>query len=90
MSAPVKIGGATLDMGDPCALWEALYSAKLKRIAGEQVVSYSIKSPVTQEDVNFATASMDQINRELRLLRDACEAKRTGRRQRFAMKTRIV
>lgn len=90
MSTVVKIGGATLDMSDPCALWEALYAAKLKRLANEQVASYSIKSPVTQEDVNFATASMDQINKELRLLRDACEAKRTGRRQRFAMKTRIV
>ncbi|WP_439604509.1 hypothetical protein [Shinella sp.] len=89
MSTAVKISGATLDMTDPCAVWEALYATKLKRLANEQVASYSIKSPVTQEDVNFATASMDQLNKELRLLRDACEAKRTGRRQRFAMKTRI-
>lgn len=90
MSTQVKIGGAMLDMSDPCALWEALYSAKLKRLAGEQVASYSIKSPVTQEDVNFATASMAQIDTQLRLLRGACEEKRTGRRQRFAMTTRIV
>lgn len=90
MTTMVKINGVDIDAADPCALYWALYQAKIKRAAGEQVEEFSIQSPVTRETVRFSPASMADVDRELKLLKAACELKQTGRRQRFAMRTRIV
>lgn len=90
MSGIVKINGVLVDSEDPCAVYQALYQAKIKHLAGDRVEEFSIESPVTRETVRFSPARMADIDRELRLLKTACEVKRTGRRQRYAARTRIV
>ncbi|MBB4005813.1 hypothetical protein [Allorhizobium taibaishanense] len=78
--AMVTINGAEVDQDDPCALFQALYSVKLKILAGEQVSQISIQSPVTRDQVVFSAANMSALNEELNRLAAACQQKTTGRR----------
>jgi hypothetical protein len=79
----VVINKVAVDMADPCALWEALYAVKLRLLAGEEIEETEIRSPVSQNRIRIARASMDAIDAELRLLQAACEKKRTGKRIRY-------
>ena len=65
--ASVKIAGALVDTDDPCALYQALYAAKIKLLAGEEIEETEIRSPVTQQRLKIA--------REL-----AATGRRAGRR----------
>jgi len=81
--ATVKIDGATVDMDDPCALYQALYAIKLKRIAGESIEEGEIASPVTRRRMRYATVSLSDLDAELSRLASACDAK-SGKRRRGA------
>lgn len=84
----VKIDGVDVDTDDPCALYQALYAVKLKRLANEQVSEVEIKSPVGQRRMQVATVSLDDLNAELNRLADACQKKTSGKRSRFAKSIR--
>lgn len=83
MSESVKIAGALVALDDPCALWSALYAAKLKMIAGEHVEEVQIKSPVTQRILKLTPANMAALDAELGRLQTACDLK-NGKRTRYA------
>ena len=85
MANPVSIGGAAIDADDPCALYQALYNVKLKRLSGEEVAEGEIRSAVSSRRFAFANAPLAALDRELDALRAQCEAKRTGRPQRHAI-----
>ncbi|MBX5112697.1 hypothetical protein [Rhizobium lentis] len=80
----VKINGMDVDADDPCALWQALYAVKLKRLAGEQVAETEIRSPVGQRRLQLASVSLADLDAELNRLRAACERKNGLQRTRFA------
>ena len=80
----VKIDGVEIDTDDPCAVYQALYAIKLKRLANEQVSEVEIKSPVGQRRMQLSTISLDDLNAELNRLADACQKKTNGKRTRFA------
>jgi hypothetical protein len=88
--ATVKIGGADVDPTDPCALYQALYNVKIKRLAGEQIVETEIRSPVGQRRIQVATISMADLDAELNRLADACSQKSGGPRRRFAKSIRFT
>lgn len=79
----VTINGVSVDDGDPCALYQALYAVKLRFAAGESVEELTIQSPVTRETVRFSPANIKVLDAELMLLATACQAKQ-GKRTRFA------
>ncbi len=80
----VKIGGADIDADDPCALYQALYAVKLKRLAGEAVEEVQVQSPASRRMIRAATIPMAELNLELNRLASACEAKNGKTRRRFA------
>ncbi|NTF87505.1 hypothetical protein G6L46_10250 [Agrobacterium rhizogenes] len=84
----VMINGATVDTDDPCALYQALYAVKLKRLAGEQVAETEIRSPVGQRRIQVSSVSMADLDAELNRLADACSQKNGGARRRFAKSIR--
>ncbi len=84
----IKIGGVDVDIDDPCAVYQALYAVKLKRLANEQVSEVEIKSPVGQRRMQIAGTSMDDLNVALNRLADACQKKTNGKRTRFAKSIR--
>lgn len=88
MPTMVMIGGASVDAEDPCALYQALYSAKLQLLAGERIEETEVRSPVTQRRLRVAVTNIAAIDDELRRLSAACEAKH-GRRTRFAKRIRF-
>ena len=90
MPTPIKLGGVEVDQDDPCALWQALYGAKLKLLAGDQLEEIEIRSPVTQRRMRVAKANMAAIDAELTRLKGACDLKLTGRRGRFAKRIRFI
>lgn len=83
MADMVVIGGQAVDVSDPCALWSALYAAKIKMLAGEHVEEVQLKSPVTQRIVKLTPANMATLDSEMLRLRTACDLK-NGKRTRFA------
>jgi hypothetical protein len=84
MTNMVTINGASVDADDPCALYQALYAAKLALIAGERVEETEIRSPVSQNRVRVSVGSMEALNAEIMKLAAACQAKTSGKRARFA------
>lgn len=84
----VKIAGAVVDAEDPCALYQALYAAKVKLIAGERLEEIEVQSPATRRRIRISAASIAALDAELRHLAAACEA-RNGRRSRFAKRIRF-
>ncbi|MCE6073396.1 hypothetical protein FS799_00810 [Agrobacterium vitis] len=78
--ALVKINGVEVDQDNPCALFQALYSTKLRILAGEQVSQVSIQSPVTRDLLVFSSANLSALDAELNRLAAACQEKTTGRR----------
>jgi hypothetical protein len=93
MANLVSIGGAKVDVDDPCALYQALYAAKLKILAGEHVEETEIRSPVSQRRIRLSAgsaANMAALDVELRGLASACELKTTGKRTRYAKSIRFV
>lgn len=87
----VKIGSATVDAEDPCALYAALYAVRAQRLAGGQIEESEIRSPVMQQRIKVASSSMSDIDAELSRLNAACELKTTGKvtRTRFAKRIRF-
>lgn len=79
----VTIDGAPIDIEDPCALYQALYAVKLKRLAGERVEEGEIQSPATRRRMRYATVSIAELDAELARLAGACDAK-NGKRRRGA------
>ena len=90
MPTMIKLGGVEVDQDDPCALWQALYQAKLKLLSGDRVEEIEIRSPVTQRRMRVAAMSMDAIDQELSRLKSACDLKLTGQRGRFAKRMRFI
>ncbi|WP_438752053.1 hypothetical protein [Pararhizobium sp. O133] len=86
----VTLNGAVVDADDPCALWQALYAVKLKRLAGEAIEETEIRSPVTQRRIKVASTNMKDLDAELERLAVACSAKAGGRRTRFAKQFRFT
>lgn len=82
--ATVNINGAIVDMEDPCALWQALYAVKLKRLSGEQVQETEIRSPVGQRRLQVASSNMEDLDAELNRLQNECAKKNGKPRTRFA------
>lgn len=80
----VKIGAQTVNIDDPCALYNALYAVKLNRLAGQAVEETMVKSPVTQRQIKVASVSMADLEAELAVLKSACERK-NGRAARRAI-----
>lgn len=83
------IGGVSVDVNDPCALYQALYSAKLKLIAGERLEEVEVQSPATRRRIRVAASNIAAIDGELMRLQAACEAK-SGRRSRYAKGIRFT
>jgi hypothetical protein len=93
MANLVTIGGTRVDAADPCALWQALYAAKLKLLANENVEETEVRSPVSQRRIRLSAATpalLKALDDELRLLASACTLKTTGQRSRYAKKLRFV
>ncbi|MBB3608661.1 hypothetical protein [Rhizobium sp. BK602] len=80
----VTINGVAVDTADPCALYQALYAVKVRRLAGEQVTETEIRSPVGQRRIQIASVSMADLDDELNRLADACSKKNGGKRRRYA------
>lgn len=88
MANDVTIGGTTVDADDPCALYQALYAAKIKLLAGERVEETEIRSPVTSRRLKVAASNMAALDTELMRLSAACSAK-SGNRSRYAKRMRF-
>ena len=82
-----KIGGAPVDVDDPCQVLAALRLVKTKLAAGENVEEFSIQSPTTRETVRFTPARPALLEQEIQRYERLCAAKdgqRTcGRRRQF-------
>ncbi|BCM19243.1 hypothetical protein [Mesorhizobium sp. J8] len=89
MPALVSINGVAVDQEDPCALYQALYAAKLRILAGEHVEELQIQSPVTRELMRFSVANLKSLDAELMRLAAACSAK-SGKRSRYAKTMRFI
>lgn len=92
MESFIKLNGTMVDTSDPCALWQALYAVKLKRLAGGQIEETEIRSPVTHRRLKAASCSMSDLDAELDKLGTACALKTnpTAQRTRFAKRIRFV
>lgn len=84
----ITLAGVSVDAEDPCALYQALYSAKLKLLAGERIEETEIRSSVSQRRIKVSLASMKDIDAELLRLASACSAK-NGKRSRYAKEMRF-
>lgn len=89
MQTLIKLGGVEVDAEDPCALYQALYAAKLKLLAGERVEETEVRSPVTLQRVRVSVANIAALDDELMRLAAACSAKK-GKRARYAKTMRFV
>ncbi|MBB2841455.1 UNVERIFIED_ORG: hypothetical protein GGE64_005238 [Rhizobium etli] len=87
--AEATIGGQTVDLDDPCALYQLLYTAKLQRLAGEQVSEVELRTPVGQRRMVSVPAAAAELDAELRRLSRECERK-LGRRSRYAICGRMT
>ena len=74
MADTITINGVSLAATDYCGLYQALYAAKLKIIAGESVTEMTIRSPVTQETIVMTPANIKAIDAELIRLKQLCDA----------------
>ncbi|MCQ0986410.1 hypothetical protein [Jiella marina] len=83
--AMVTIAGQEVDADDPCALYAALYQAKLKMLDGTLAEEVEIRSAITNRRVRYSAASMKALDAELRHLQQQCQAKTSGRPARFAI-----
>ncbi|WP_394689042.1 hypothetical protein [Hoeflea sp.] len=84
----VKLGGVSIELSDPCALYQGLYIVKLKLISGEMTGEYSIQSPVTREEVVFSPANLAALDAEMTRLQASCQQTTSGRRPSRRMKLR--
>lgn len=74
MAEPIKINGVSIAANDYCSLYQALYAAKLKIIAGENVTEMIMRSPVTHEEIVMSPANIKAIDAELVRLKQLCDA----------------
>lgn len=90
MPTMVTIGGAAVDVDDPCALYSALYAQKLKMLAGERIEETEIRSSVSQRRIKLSALNMAALEAELMALSAACTAKTSaGKRSRYAKSMRF-
>lgn len=89
MPTMIKIAGVEVDADDPCALYQALYAAKLKLLAGERVEETEVRSPVTHRRVRLAVGNIAALDAELMRLAAACSAL-SGKRSRYAKSMRFT
>lgn len=89
MPSMIKIAGLAVDAENPCALYQALYAAKLKLIAGERVEETEVRSPVTHQRVRVSVSNIAALEAELMRLAAACSAL-SGKRSRFAKSMRFT
>ncbi|PBC09186.1 hypothetical protein [Mesorhizobium sp. WSM3859] len=89
MPTLIKLGGTQVDAEDPCALYQALYAAKLKLLAGERVEETEVRSPVTQQRVRVSATNIAALDAELMRLAAACSAK-NGKRSHYAKRIRFT
>jgi len=86
---PIKIGAATVDPDDPCALWQAMYAVRLQFVAGQRTEEIEVRSPVSSRRVRFGKADIAALDQELARLAAACDAKNGKPRTRFAKSVRF-
>lgn len=79
----VTINGVAVDMADPCALYQALYTVKIRILAGEHVEEIMLQSPVSREMMRVSAGNIAQLDKELARLSAACALKTTGKRARY-------
>ncbi len=90
MPTLVKIAGVTVDAENPCALYQALYAAKLKLIAGDAVEEVEVQSPATRRRLRVSKGNLAALDAELSRLATACSQQTGGARTRFAKRIRFV
>ena len=90
MPTMVTIGGASVDAEDPCALYQALYSAKIKLLAGERVEETEVRSPVTHRHIRVSVSNIAALDQELARLAQAWAAKNGTGRVRYAKRIRFT
>ena len=89
MPTYVTINGQQVDQDDPCALYQALYSAKLKLLAGDRMEEVEVRSPATHQRLRISASNMAALDAELGRLARACDAKQ-GNRSRYAKTARFT
>lgn len=89
MPTYVTIDGKQVDQDDPCALYQALYAAKLKLLAGGRMEEVEVQSPATRRRLRVAAGNIAALDAELMKLASACAAKQ-GKRTRFAKTARFI
>lgn len=88
MAIIVRIDGVDVDAEDPCALYQALYAAKIKLLAGDRIEETEVQSPATRRRLRVSVTNMPALDAELSRLARACDASK-GKRQRFAKAMRF-
>lgn len=88
----VKIGGVEVDVEDPCALYQVLYNAKLKLLAGDRVEEVEVQSPSTRRRIRVAAGNLAALDEELLRLAAACDLIKNGAatRSRYAKTLRFT
>jgi len=82
----ISIGGSTVDTEDPCALYDALYNARLRMISGGFVEEVMIADLATTRRTRFSVGNMKALDAELARLKDLCAQATGGRKARFAIR----
>lgn len=90
MPTMVTIGGLSVDQDDPCALGKALYSAKLRLLAGERLEEVEVQSPATRRRMRVSGANLTALDAEIAALRAACIQSTGGTRTRYAKRIRFI
>lgn len=82
----ITIGGITVDIDDPCALYTAIYKIKMTLLSGGNASEVMIADLSTQRRTRFNPADMKSIDAELARLKDLCQQSTGGRKARFAIR----
>lgn len=82
----VVINGQTVDADDPCAMYAALYSAKIKMMTGGGVEEVMIGDLATQRRTRWGKGDLKALDAELARLQDLCNQASGGRKGRFAIR----
>lgn len=82
----MKVGLATVDMNDPCAMTEALRKVRIRLTAGQLRETVRMDG----EEVTFQRANLSDLKQLIAEYESACRAKNGGgRRTRFAKRFRF-
>lgn len=86
MPTPIKLGGETVDMDDPCAMAAALKKVRLRLVSGdmEEMARFG------EDEIRFSRANSADLDKEIARYERACAAATPGTdRRRFAKTMRF-